>query len=79
MSKQTLDALHDAIRVHASDEADGDLPVGWVLMVKTAIPAEPDATGYAHFWDGDIDTRMGLLRIATLRTERAYMTETEDQ
>jgi len=69
------DKLEAAIR-----EAVGpDLAVGYVLMVKTAVSDDADATGYHHYWSGDIDTRLGLLRIATMRTENAYMTETEDQ
>lgn len=68
-------AINDAIR----DLTGADLPVGWVLMVKVAIPDDSASTGYYHFWDGDIDTRMGLLRIATMRTEHAYMTETDNR
>lgn len=62
-----------------SAEIGPEIPIAYVLMVKTTVSDDSDATGYVHYYSGDIDTRLGLIDILRLRTERAYLTETEDQ
>lgn len=52
------------------NEDGGDLVTGFVVTVKAAMADDAGSTGYRHFWSGSVDERLGMLRFATLRTER---------
>jgi hypothetical protein len=49
MSKATLVALDEAIRVHIADECDGNTVVGWEL-ITSHLSMNQLGTGAAGYW-----------------------------
>ena len=66
MSKQTLDALHDAVAAHIKDEGDGDYLTEWALTAAAVVPNMPRSTSY-YYYDNDLPVHhaIGLLHKAT--------------
>lgn len=67
--------MTDPVLAALQEKAGPDLVVGYVVIARTETASEPGLNGYLHLWDGPVDTRLGLLRYAALRTERLVTTE----
>lgn len=64
MSKQTLQAVHEAIAAHLADEAEGEsiFLTDWILTAAAALAARSDYTLYFNIGtDAPYHSRLGLM------------------
>lgn len=68
MSKETYEAVQEALKAHMADEYHGAYLIHWVLAAHAVDSADPNASYYAYFnHEGPPHEWMGLVTMLERR------------